>query len=452
MNYSLTIREPDFEAVRNEVFSLVGVEGGAYLLCGQSRSEDELRLLVHEVIPIRTDHYIERQPDFLSISSASYAPLAKRANQEQMSIVFVHSHPGGYLEFSHQDDREEKKLQEFFVARASNNVHGALILTETGVIGRVYDGGFVPLSRIRIIGKRFLFHDYARRGNENIHYFDRQIRAFGPEIQSLLNSLHIGIVGAGGTGSAVVEQLARLGVGSLSIFDGDVLDVTNVNRVYGSGIPDSGDFKVAIAKSNVERIGLGTKIRTFPGSIAKESIAKHLRCCDIIFSCTDKQAPRSILLQVCLRYLIPVIDMGVVITSHQSVITDVIGRITTLFPGEACLFCRQRISAMGVRLESLTETERKQLAKEGYVPELEGPNPAVVPFTSTIASLAVSELLHRLTGFMGKDRESTEVLCFFDQTRLRTNRPHPNKDCLCSQKGIWGLGDSTPFLDTSWAT
>ena len=170
----------------------------------------------------------------------------------------------------------------------------------------------------------------------------------------------------------------------------------------------------------------------------------------MIFGCTDNEISRSILIQLSLRYLMPVIDMGITIKSKENVITDVVGRVTTLMPGEACLFCRQRITAERIRLESLSDGERKSLAREGYAPELEMPNPAVVPFTSTIAALAVSELLQRLTGFMGSDRASSEVLCFFDQTRLRTNRPHPRNGCLCAKQSLWGRGDSNPFLDLSW--
>lgn len=451
MKYSLTIREKDHESLRASVFSIENTEGAAYLLCGESKTDGERRLLVRSVIPVAPEHYLARRQDFLSLSSASYARVTKIAQREDLSIVFAHSHPGGLLEYSPQDDREEAKLQDFFLSRAPCRLHGSLVLTDDGIIGRVFDHEFIPLRRIRIMGHRFVFHDRVRDHVQNLRFFDRQVRAFGSEAQTLLQSLHIGVVGAGGTGSAVIEQLARLGVGTLSIFDGDRFDASNVNRVYGSHISDIGKAKVQIAKENVERIGLGTKIAVYDEHITRETIAAKLRDCDIIFGCTDKEIPRSILIQMALRYLIPVIDMGVAIKSAESVISDVVGRVTTLMPGEACLFCRQRITAERIRLESLSEGERESLVEEGYAPELEMPNPAVVPFTSAIASLAVTELLHRLTGFMGSERTSSEVLCFFDQARLRTNQTQPQNGCLCTRQSLWGRGDSTPFLDLSWS-
>lgn len=450
MNYSLTIQEKEYRSLHEAVFSMKGLEGAAYVLCGESRSKAEVRYLAKTVIPVAVDHYVERRKDFLSISSASYTKVAKLARQNHFSILFAHSHPGGLLEYSSQDDREEKKLQQFFSSRVPNRIHGSLVLTDNGVIGRSFDNGYLPFSRIRIIGQQFVFHDRIQGNIPNEAFYERQIRAFGPDVQRLLNTLHIGVVGAGGTGSAVIELLCRLGVGEISIFDGDTFDASNINRVYGSYISDVGKTKVQIAKRNIETIGLGTKVNSYDQPITRKHIAAELPKCDIIFGCTDKETPRSILTQLSLRYLIPVVDIGVTIQSINTVITDVIGRVTMLLPGEACLFCRQRITPERIRLESLSENERRSLAEEGYAPELEVPNPAVISFTSAMASLAVSELLNRLTGFMGSNRESSEVLCFFDQTRLRTNRPVPNDGCFCMQQSIWGRGDSASFLDLSW--
>jgi tRNA A37 threonylcarbamoyladenosine dehydratase len=52
----------------------------------------------------------------------------------------------------------------------------------------------------------------------------------------LLSNLNVGIVGAGGTGSALAEQLIRLGIGNLIVIDDDVFKSSNINRVYGSRV------------------------------------------------------------------------------------------------------------------------------------------------------------------------------------------------------------------------
>jgi molybdopterin/thiamine biosynthesis adenylyltransferase len=187
-------------------------------------------------------------------------------------------------------------------------------------------------------------------------------------------------------------------------------------------------------------------------SINKEHVARALRDCDIVFGCTDKETPRAILTQLALRYTIPVFDLGVLINSVEGKISDIYGRVTTLMPGNSCLFCRGRISAEAIRLENLSTKDRQMQVRDGYAPELDDePAPAVIAFTSATASLAVSELLHRLTGFMGPDRDSSEVLAAFDQSRIRTNRVMPNEQCTCADMATWGRGDTSPFLEMVWA-
>jgi molybdopterin/thiamine biosynthesis adenylyltransferase len=132
--------------------------------------------------------------------------------------------------------------------------------------------------------------------------FDRQVRAFGLEIQQLLKSLHIGIVGTGGTGSAVAEQLIRLGIGRLSLFEGQTLEASNVTRVYGSRLADVDRPKAEIIKRLAEDIGLGTEIRVFPEHITRLRVAEALRDCDIVFGCTDDEWGRSILCKLAIDY------------------------------------------------------------------------------------------------------------------------------------------------------
>jgi len=266
----------------------------------------------------------------------------------------------------------------------------------------------------------------------------------------LLGRLHIGVVGAGGTGSAIVEQLTRLGVGRLSVFDGDRFDSSNVNRVYGSSTGDSGRPKSEIAAGNVKRIGLGTKIEHYPMYIESEAATKVLRACDIVFGCTDDHTSRSILVRLSLWYLIPVFDMGVVVGTSDQLIRDVVGRVTTLLAGEACLFCRGRISAEVIRQEGLLPEEREKQVRDGYIPPLATNAPAVITFTTAVAAQAVTELLQRLTGFMGAEPNPSEVLLRLNEREVSTNHLAPDAGCQCMDRDRWGRGDEPRFLRRGW--
>lgn len=451
MQYSFSVSESLHDQLIRSIFSNPGLEGAAYILCGVSAGEDT-RLLAREVIAVDDHHYIRREADRLSIAAESYVPIAKRARTEGEAILFVHSHPEQYPDFSAQDDKEEAELHEFFHRRASGLPHGSLVLnTPASFRGRIYSAqGWQPISRMRVFGRRFRFTDRDSGNETQPDYFDRQVRAFGPDIQRLLRRLNIGVVGAGGTGSAVIEQLVRLGVGTLSIFDGEAFDASNATRVYGSTLADKGRAKTDIQTEHITRIGMKTRIRAFSKHITDKETAKELRNCDIIFGCTDKHAPRGILVRLAMRYLIPVFDLGVKIDSEDQGIRGILGRVTTLLPGEACLFCRGRINADTIRAEGLPMEQRERELDEGYIKQFATAEPAVVTFTTAVAAHAINEMLHRLTGFMGDERKSSEALMLFHETKLRTTHDTPNEDCMCQVRRHWGRGDSASFLGITW--
>ncbi len=452
MRYTFTITEDRLEKLAEMLFAVPCREGAAYVFCGISNTDDEVRLLAREVIPVEDEHLLVREEDRLSIVSDSYVRAAKRAKFNNEAILFAHSHPPDCPDFSRWDDEEDSKLVSFFRARTGQPLHGAMVFNSPlAYQARVRVGEeWEMVERMRVIGKRFRFIDRVQDEEPIPEFFDRQVRAFGPDIQRLLRRLHVGVVGAGGTGSATVEQLVRLGVGAVSVFDGDTLTGSNVTRVHGSGLGDKGGLKTQVQEEHAGRIGLGTVVTAHPHPITDETTAKHLRNCDIVFGCTDKQAPRGILVRLALRYLIPVFDMAAIIYPENGIIRGIWGRVTTLLPGEACLFCRGTIDPDTIRAESLPPEQRERELAEGYIRGLATDEPAVIMFTTGVAAQAVAELLHRVTGFMGADRCSTEVLMFFHESRTRTNRQRPKPDCMCQRTEHWGRGDSRNFLGRAW--
>lgn len=451
--YSLTITEDDYSALCREVLSLAPSEGAAYLLCGESRTPSENRLLVREVVAVRDVDYLVREPYRLSIRSPSYSVVAKRAAASGASILFVHSHPGGRGIHSPQDDREEPGLMSFFNARVGGRIHGSAVIgDDPEFTARVHvHGNWEPVGRVRIVGRRFQFMTHPDATVDPIPaFFDRNVRAFGSDLQQLLRTLHVGVVGAGGVGSIVTEQLTRLGVGEVSLFDHDILTATNVTRVYGSTMNDVGRPKASILKAYLDAIGLGTIVHAWPNSILEEDTAKELRRCDIVFGCTDKELPRAVLNSLALYYLLPVFDLGVKISSSEGIVESIDGRITVLTPGAACLLCRGRITPEAMRLEALSDDERGGLVREGYAPELGEPDPAVITFTTAVAAMAVTEFLNRFTNAIGGDSFSERLILFhFDKT-IRTNTPF-SPDCVCGARSRWGRGDREPFLDQIWS-
>ncbi len=210
--------------------------------------------------------------------------------------------------------------------------------------------------------------------------FDRQVRAFGRPGQRVLKALHVGIVGVGGTGSPLFEQLVRLGVGKLTVIDPDTLTAGNVTRVYGSGMADVDRAKVVIAEAHAHRISFGTTVRTLQRSVTALEAAWALRHCDVVFGCTDDNAGRMVLSRLGYWCLMPVIDTGVLIdtASDSGAVSGVFGRVTIVGPGAACLACRSHIDLARAQAEALDPVERRERAAEGYAVGLADPDPSVV--------------------------------------------------------------------------
>jgi hypothetical protein len=305
--YTLTFSEEVYQSVTEHLWKDDN-ENAGYLFAKLCRTDSEIRLIVREFFPVECSDILEASPLHLSISSSSFVRALKHADGAKECFIFVHSHPEDTKDFSPKDDKEEAKLFSCAYNRIHHDaVHGSLVFPrESKPKGRIWleDRSCEPITRIRVIGNRFQFFDNDDPGNtgDALEHFDRQVRAFGKDGQQVLSGLHIAIVGCGGTGSATAEQLARLGVGRLSLYDGDRFDKTNVNRVYGSTVKDQGVKKTEIMKRTIDSIGLGTIVKTY-GFVHDKETAKTLRSADVIFGCTDDEFGRSVLNEIAIRYL-----------------------------------------------------------------------------------------------------------------------------------------------------
>ena len=311
------------------------------------------------------------------------------------------------------------------------------------------DGSVRPIDLLRVVGDRITLL-LAGDGDDVAEIFDRQVRALSDEGQRVLRQLHVGVVGAGGTGSAVCEQLIRLGVGHLTVIDHDVITDTNVTRVWGSTIDDVGTPKVAIVTRSAAAIGLGTTVTPVHDSIANEQAAKALRHCDVILGCTDDNVGRLVLCRLAYVYVIPVIDMGVQIDTHDDGrVTAIDGRVTYMVPGLPCLDCRGWIDHERLDAEEIPDDELAELEADGYVVGLDNPDPSVIPYTTAVAAQAIADLLARLFGL---SQVPADQILQFHAHQVRTPGRASHPDHFCVDPHLIGAGDLEPFLDRPWTS
>ncbi len=79
-----------------------------------------------------------------------------------------------------------------------------------------------------------------------------------------LNSAKVAVFGIGGVGGYTVEALARAGVGSLTLVDGDVVSMTNINRQIIALISTVGKNKAEVATQRVLDINPDCKVIAKP--------------------------------------------------------------------------------------------------------------------------------------------------------------------------------------------
>lgn len=432
-------------------------ETAGVLSCQLVDQGHELTLLARTLTWAGDDDYITRERHSLELGSPGWVPAFRSAAVAADLALFVHTHPGEHARFSRYDDTVDEQLRA-----ASQNIgmpgpYGALLVAghpdSPTFAARLYldDDRLVELTRIRVVDDRLTVPpahttESTPSADDADETFDRQIRLFGNAGQDLLRDLHVGVVGAGGTGSAIAEQLARLGVGRLTLVDDDVVTTPTPTRGYGVRVDDEGKPKAQVLAAHLENIGLGTDVRRVLEPLHHADALAALAHADLVFCCVDGHGARLILNRWAYAHLAPVLDLAVLVTTEPTVSID--ARVTWIGPGSACLLCRGRIDAALAYAENLDPDRRRELAGEGYVAAAETAQPAVVTLTSLIASTATTELLLRLFGI--GDVQASEILVRPHLHETRRNRANPRPGCFCSDPTFVGRGTRAPYLDLMW--
>jgi molybdopterin/thiamine biosynthesis adenylyltransferase/proteasome lid subunit RPN8/RPN11 len=423
-----------------------GLTGGeteacAILYTGQTtRTDGTVRLLVREIEFASPDDYTRQGPLEAELRPDTVARVTNRARREQLGLVFVHSHPGNEApQFSSVDDEGEVRIAAFLAHRHPGRIHTALVVSLGGM--RARQMGTSEDIRITAIGaSRDVLFEPSSQTPSSSQVFDRQVRAFGTSGQAAIQNLRIAIVGLGGTGSLISQQLAHLGVHDFILVDADVLEETNLNRVVNATATDIGKPKVEIAARYVRSVVTDAKITQIQGDIIRARIARALFDADFIFGCTDSHGSRAVMQQVAYQYLIPCIDMGTTIAAANEKVTHIYGRVQLLAPGHACFTCDGLLNGNEVRRDMMTAFERQA---DPYLRGAREPAPAVISINGTVASLAITMLLSMVAGVPISARH---VLYNAMASTLRSVRAKPVSNCIvCSRKGAFARGDAWPL-------
>ena len=333
--------------------------------------------------------------------------LLDQAAAEGLSVVKIHSHPADFRRFSEMDDVSDTRLFAGIDALVDRPVpHASVVLMGDGsMFGRVVgsDGSFKPLETIMVVGDDIsIWHRQPPVPSGRILEIGRSTPAFGHLMTAELGRLTAAVIGASGTGSIVIEQLARLGFARLILVDPQFVERKNLNRIVNATWRDAEDIvaKVEVAKRAVEAMGLGTVVECYASNLIKRDVVEAVADADILFGCSDSAEARDALNRISTHYLIPLIDVGVRIGAlPDGTIDRIDGVVNYVQPGGSSLLSREAYRVSQVHAEGMKRNNPTLYAerlREKYIDGVEEEAPAVISVNMTMAAMAVNECVARL--------------------------------------------------------
>jgi molybdopterin-synthase adenylyltransferase len=151
----------------------------------------------------------------------------------------------------------------------------------------------------------------------------RNMQTFSSQDQvDLLNS-RVCVVGLGGLGGAVTEILARLGIGALTLIDGDVFEESNLNRQILSTLQGIGVSKATTARKRVREINPSVQTRIHEEFLDAMNGPRLISDANVVVDCLDTLKDRFVLETAAKAAKIPLVSAA---------IAGTYGQITTVFP------------------------------------------------------------------------------------------------------------------------
>jgi molybdopterin-synthase adenylyltransferase len=146
--------------------------------------------------------------------------------------------------------------------------------------------------------------------------FSRQERlpGFGREGQARLARASVLVVGCGALGSTVAEQLARAGVGQLTLVDRDLVEESNLQRQSLFTEQDAlrAAPKAESAKARLAQVNSAVVVRALVDDLRASNALRHAEGADVVVDCLDNFETRAILNDVAVARRLPLVYGGAV--------------------------------------------------------------------------------------------------------------------------------------------
>lgn len=216
------------------------------------------------------------------------------------------------------------------------------------------------------------------------HRYDRNMAALTEEECARLAEKRIAVVGCGGLGGAVIEALARIGVGYLRVIDGDVFEESNLNRQLLCTESSLGREKALVAAERIEAINGEVKAEPMVAFLSEGNAASLLSDVDCVVDCLDNLEARFWMAHACQNAGLPLV---------YGAIAGWFGQVCTVYPGD--------VSFVSIYGEPFGESQHKKLGN--------------LPFTAySIAAFQAAEAVKVVLEKLGQIRNRLLMIDLLD--------------------------------------
>lgn len=408
-----------FPELRNRLLNDLSQEYFALLLGKRTTAEG------CTIIKITGAHY-PSQDDYISQGYANlrmkreyiYAKLVEmQLFGEADTLIDVHTHPfcSSGVSFSAVDDEDERNFHNWLNETLDGIHYASIVLSQTDYSARIWEfeieasEAHTAQIRTQIVSENWQSSDFNSADSESIESDDletgflaRSVLALGLDtLRQITTDQTIGVIGVGGLGSIISENLVHSGFSTIHLIDHDHVELTNLNRIVGAYYCDAEKqrLKVDTVKEHLERINPEVDVYAHPTGIEDPALVPSLMQCDWLLVTTDSHYSRFKSQEIALQLGIPLIASGVNITVENGQITDMSGEVIIARYGDKlCLNCLGRINPTVIAAErNQGSFLGDELIRKGYVSGLEVKDPAVKTLNAIMGAMAVDVLVNQFT-------------------------------------------------------
>ncbi|MBE3063681.1 MAG: ThiF family adenylyltransferase [Spirochaetes bacterium] len=394
----IRIPEEIWRKVRAHLMSRPG-EHFAFMCAEYCATQDGPIFLVKDVHCVM-DENVRADRDGYTVTPEGFLPAINMAVRNGTALIECHNHGGAQPGFSQTDRRGLPEFSQYVLDSLPGRPYAATVWGDCTIHGEFFatDGGGIFRS-ITVVGERF--RQVTSQTEDAVRpdvAFDRQILWFTDDGQRGLGHIRAAIVGAGGTGSQMAQQLAYLGIRDFVVVDDDAADDTSMNRLVTAAAADIGTPKAFLARRAIKSIAPSAKVRVMLSRIQSDDVLDALKQADVIFGCVDNDGARLILNDISRAYCILYVDLAVGIEVEASGVVAAGGRVVVVTPGGPCLHCLDEIDITEAGFFLSDAKARAFQVQRGYVKGMDVPAPSVVSLNAAVTAAAVNEFAIMVSG------------------------------------------------------